>query len=150
MNTPTPDQPEKPKKYPPPAPMPPQQPPTYTQQPNPFMPQQQPTYRPTEQQSTFVHPQQQPAFVHPQQQQRMPPPGGPMPQTYLVLNIIAILFSCLFGAIGLYFSTQVTQRWNAGDVDGARKSSTTALVMGLIGIVVGAIVLLATLAGGGY
>lgn len=72
---------------------------------------------------------------------------GGKPPTYLPLSIVALLFSFLFGVIGLYFSSQVTPRWNAGNVDGARKASTTALVIDIIGIMIGVTLLLMVLAG---
>jgi len=72
------------------------------------------------------------------------------PPTRMVLSIVALLFSIIFGAIGLYFSSQVTTRWNAGDVAGARKASNVALVVDIIGIVIGVLFLLATLSSSGY
>lgn len=68
---------------------------------------------------------------------RPQPAAGRKPSSYLVLSIIAIFFSLIFGAIGIYFSTQVTSRWDAGDAVGAKKASNTALTLDIIGIVVG-------------
>ena len=65
---------------------------------------------------------------------------GVRPSTHLALSIVALLFSFVFGVLGLYFTSQVTQRWNIGDVVGARKASKTALVLDIIGIVLGTIV----------
>src|SRR3954449_13440749 len=57
---------------------------------------------------------------------------GKQPPNHLALSVVALVCSlpllCLFGAIGLYFSSQVTARWNAGDVEGAQKASNVALI----------------------
>ena len=71
------------------------------------------------------------------------------PPTYWPLSIIALLFSILFGAFGMYFSAQVTSRWNAGNAEGARKASKTALILDLIGIAIGALVIISALSSGG-
>ena len=72
-----------------------------------------------------------------------PPPQQARPSPYWPVSIISLLFSCIIGAVGLYFSSQVDSKWNAGDADGARKASQTALIIGIIGIVVGVVVLIA-------
>ncbi len=74
--------------------------------------------------------------------------GAPKPPTRLGLSIVALVCSLLLGAIGLYFSSQVTSRWNAGDVAGAQKASGTALVVDIIGIVLGVLLLIATVSSG--
>ncbi len=87
------------------------------------------------------------------------PPTGPTPiqpqpaarqkpNTHLVLSIVAIFFSIIFGAFGIYFSTQVTSRWDAGDAAGAKKASNTALTLDIIGIVVGILLWLYAASGG--
>lgn len=96
-----------------------------------------------------------PASQPPTYGQPAPPPlvNGPAtqvkPPTYWPLSIIAFIFSILFGAIGMYFSAQVTSRWNAGDGQGAQKASKTALILDLIGLAIGVLVLIATLSSGG-
>jgi hypothetical protein len=79
---------------------------------------------------------------------------GKQPPNHLALSVVALVCSlpllCLFGAIGLYFSSQVTARWNAGDVEGAQKASNVALIIDVIGIVIGGFFLLAALGGSGY
>lgn len=74
-----------------------------------------------------------------------PPPQLVRPSPYWPVTIISLLFSCLIGAVALYFSAQVDRKWNAGDADGARKASQTALIIGIIGIVLGVIGLIAIL-----
>lgn len=88
-----------------------------------------------------------------------PPPTAPVspqqtyavtaakPSTYWPLSIISFLCSFLFGGIGMYFSAQVNSRWNAGDVEGARKASKTALIIDIVGIVIGVLVLAASSSG---
>jgi hypothetical protein len=73
--------------------------------------------------------------------QQYPAWTGGKPRTYLPLSIIALLFSFVFGAIGLYFSCQVTPRWDVGNIIGAKTASNTALIIDIIGIAFGAIVL---------
>jgi hypothetical protein len=70
------------------------------------------------------------------------------PSTYWPLSIIAFLCSFIIGGIGMYFSAQVTSRWDAGDVEGARKASKTALIIDLAGIVIGFLVIVSSLNGG--
>ena len=82
-----------------------------------------------------------------------PPPTAPVspqqthavtatkPSTYWPLSIISFLCSFIFGGFGMYFSAQVTNRWNADDVKGARKASNTALIIDIIGIVIGLLVI---------
>ncbi len=71
------------------------------------------------------------------------------PSAYWPLTIISFLFSFLIGGIAMYFSHQVKARWSAGNTEGARKASTTALVLGIVGIVVGFFFLMAVLGGSG-
>jgi Interferon-induced transmembrane protein len=99
----------------------------------------------------------------PSNSHRYPPPPPPMssqpnypaqaaitakPSTYWVLSIIAFLCSFIIGGIGMYFSAQVTSRWNAGNVEGARKASKTALIIDLVGIVIGFLLIVSSLSGG--
>jgi len=83
-----------------------------------------------------------------------PPPAWPAadtgkPSAYWPLSIVAILFSVIFGAIAIYFSSEVGNRWNRGDREGARKASKTALILGLIGVGVGLILIVAVVANSG-
>jgi len=62
------------------------------------------------------------------------------PPAYWPLSIISFICSFLFGAIAMYFSSQVGSRWRAGNAAGAEKASKMALIWGIVGIVVGLIV----------
>jgi hypothetical protein len=78
--------------------------------------------------------------------------GVTKPPTRLGLSIVALVCSLLLGAIGLYFSFQVTSRWDTGDVAGAEKASRTALIIDVVGIVLGVLILIGTTSssGSGY
>lgn len=70
-----------------------------------------------------------------------PPPPPPVanqtkPSAHWPLTIVAFLFSLVTGGIGMYFSAQVGSRWRSGDIKGANKASKTALILGIVGIVV--------------
>lgn len=105
-------------------------------------------------------PNQQPVNpVMPAQAWPTVPPGPPAtggatrPPTRLGLSIVALVCSLPLlvvpGAIGLYFSTQVTSRWSTGDVAGAEKASRTALIIDVVGIVLGVLILIGTTSSGG-
>jgi hypothetical protein len=72
-------------------------------------------------------------------------PSVPSPPSYWALSIVAFFLSLLFGGIAMYFSYQVGQHYQAGDVESSRKASRTAKAWGIVGIVVGAIGYLAVL-----
>jgi hypothetical protein len=76
--------------------------------------------------------------------QTVPQPvlSAPQPPEYWVLSMIAVLFSFVFGAIALYFSYQVGQRYRAGNLVGATKASKLARTWGIAGIVVGSLTIL--------
>jgi hypothetical protein len=71
------------------------------------------------------------------------------PSAYWPLSVVAVLCSLLFGGIGLYFSAQVTPRWNNGDIEGAKKASKTALILDIVGIVIGLILIMAAFSDSG-
>lgn len=68
--------------------------------------------------------------------------GEQRPSSYLGWNIAMTLCCCLpAGLIGIIFSSMVNQKWQRGDVEGARKASESAawclilsFVLGLVGI----------------
>lgn len=68
-------------------------------------------------------------------------PSEPMPSSYLAWNIIMTLCCCMpVGVVGIIFSAQVAQKWQRGDIEGARKASNRAawclilsFVLGLVG-----------------
>lgn len=57
-------------------------------------------------------------------------------------SIVGVVFSLVFGLVALYFSSQVGQRFQRGDVEGARKASSYARVWGIVGLVVGLFLLI--------
>lgn len=61
----------------------------------------------------------------------------PMPKTYMVWNLVLCLLCIVTGIIGLVFSSKVTQRYNAGDYDGAVNASKDARLMMLASVVMG-------------
>jgi hypothetical protein len=82
------------------------------------------------------------------QRHKKPPPGVTGPGTFiqpqapprrLVLSLVAVVLTfwpllTIPGLISLYFSSQVSTRWKLKDYDGARKASTTALVVSYVGM----------------
>lgn len=68
----------------------------------------------------------------------------PMPPTYLLWSVIMTLCCCTIpGIIAIIFSAKVSSRYYAGDIDGARKASSTAEIWIIVSFVLG--VLSATL-----
>lgn len=72
-----------------------------------------------------------------------PQPQGeerpPMPSTYLIWSIIALLLCCIPGIIALVFSSQVSSKYFQGDYEGARKSSEYAQICIIAAIVLGVV-----------
>jgi hypothetical protein len=64
------------------------------------------------------------------------------PSAYWPLTVVSFLFSFIVGAVAMYFSYQVGERWKAGNLEGAKKASRTALWVGIAGIVIGLLFLL--------
>jgi hypothetical protein len=103
--------------------------------------------------------QQPPNPIMPPQGWPSAPSGPPatrgvtQPPTRLGLSIVALVCSLpllvIPGAIGLYFSTQVTSRWSTGDVAGAQKASRTALIIDIVAIVLGVLILIGTTSSSG-
>jgi hypothetical protein len=71
-------------------------------------------------------------------------PTMPEPPSHRRMTIVsAVLSLWLFGGgIAMYFSRQVGRRYQAGDLEGARRASRKAKVWGIVGMVVGPLVLL--------
>lgn len=68
----------------------------------------------------------------------------PMPSTWLIWSILVTVFCCFIpGIIAIIFSSQVSSRYYAGDIEGSRKSSRLAEIWIIISFVLG--VLSATL-----
>jgi hypothetical protein len=64
----------------------------------------------------------------------------PQPPENWILSFIAVLFFFGFGAIALYFSFQVGQRYWAGNLAGATKASKLSHAWAIAGIVVGSLI----------
>ena len=67
-----------------------------------------------------------------------------MPPTYLIWSILCAVFCCIIpGVVAIIFSSQVSSKFYAGDIDGARKASRMAEIWIIVSVIVG--VLAATL-----
>jgi hypothetical protein len=76
------------------------------------------------------------------------------PKNYLIESILVTIFCCLpFGIVGIVFAAQVNAKFNAGDYEGAIKTSKEAkkwMNLGLIsGLVIGLFYLIFIFALGG-
>lgn len=72
------------------------------------------------------------------------PSDQPMPPTYLVWSIVMTVLCCFVpGVVAIIFSSQVTSKWQTGDIEGARKASERAQIWIIVSFVLG--VLSATL-----
>lgn len=70
--------------------------------------------------------------------------GEPMPSTWLIWSILVTVFCCFIpGIIAIIFSSQVSSKYYAGDVEGARRASRMAEIWIIVSVVLG--VLAATL-----
>lgn len=68
----------------------------------------------------------------------------PMPPSYLIWSVLATVFCCLVpGIVAIIFSSQVSSKYFAGDMEGARKASRNAEIWIIVSFVLG--VLSATL-----
>lgn len=73
-----------------------------------------------------------------------PLPSEPMPSTWLIWSILVAVFCCFIpGIIAIIFSSQVSSRYYAGDIEGARRASRQAEIWIIVSVVLG--VLAATL-----
>ena len=61
----------------------------------------------------------------------------PKPNNYLVLSIISLLLSCLFGIVALVFSLLSDSDYKKGDYKGADDKAKVAKIVAIIGIVLG-------------
>ncbi len=70
-----------------------------------------------------------------------PQPEQPMPPTYLVWAVIMTVICCLpAGVVAIIYSTQVSSKYYAGDMEGARRSSERAQIWIIVSFVVGVLV----------
>lgn len=95
---------------------------------------------------------QQPHVTPPRPSQQPPQAGmnfvqnnaEPMPPTYLLLSVLSIVFCCFIpGVIAVVFSSQVSSKYFAGDIEGAKRASRNAEICIILSFVLG--VLSATL-----
>lgn len=97
----------------------------------PYQPQQPPQQQPTQT-------QQQP--YQPQYAGQQPGNGEPCPPTNLVWAIITTILCCLpAGVVAIVYATKVTNKYQAGDIEGAKRASETgawwciaAIILGII------------------
>lgn len=105
----------------------------------------------------MASPQQQPQYQQPQQPYQQPAavprpvfattpapgphrPETPMPNTYLAWSIVTMVLCCVpTGIAAIIYSSKVSSRWTAGDLDGARSASDNAALWIIISIVCGLI-----------
>lgn len=89
--------------------------------------------------------QQQPQNQQPQQGYGFPQQNQePMPSTYLVWSIVCTILCCFIpGIVAIIFSSQVSTKYYAGDLEGAKRASRNAEIWIIVSFVLG--VLTATL-----
>lgn len=68
-------------------------------------------------------------------------PAGSAPPNNLVWGIVSIFLCWPLAIPSIIFATQVNSKWATGDAAGAMDASAKAKKFGLIGIVIGAVVL---------
>lgn len=62
----------------------------------------------------------------------------PMPESYLLWAILSLVFCCLIPSIvAIIFSSQVSNRYYAGDIEGSKRASRNAQIWIIISIVTG-------------
>lgn len=75
---------------------------------------------------------------------RPPQPHEPMPPTYLIWSVIMTVLCCIVpGIVAIFYSSQVSSKYYAGDIEGAKRCSRTAEIWIIVSFVLG--VLSATL-----
>lgn len=62
----------------------------------------------------------------------------PMPSTWLIWSVLVTVFCCFIpGIIAIIFSSQVSSRYYAGDIEGAKRASRTAEIWIIVSFVLG-------------
>jgi hypothetical protein len=85
-----------------------------------------------------------------------PPPqygdfAGEKPNNYLVWGVVSTLLCCLpLGVASIYYATRVNQRWQAGDVAGAKHAADRARTFAIASAVIGVLALAVLLSTGGF
>lgn len=68
------------------------------------------------------------------------PEREPMPPTYLVWSVIITLVCCLIpGVVAIIYSANVSSKYYAGDIEGAKRASRNAQIWCIVSIVAGII-----------
>jgi hypothetical protein len=68
------------------------------------------------------------------------PEREPMPQTHLVWSVLATVMCCLIpGIVAIVYSTMVSSRYYAGDLEGARRASRMAEYWIIASVVTGVV-----------
>lgn len=68
------------------------------------------------------------------------PEREPMPPTYLVWSVIITIVCCLIpGVVAIVYSANVSSKYYAGDIDGAKRASRRAQIWCIVSIVAGII-----------
>ena len=63
---------------------------------------------------------------------------SPMPSTYMIWSVLATVFCCFIpGIVAIIFSSQVSTRYIAGDIQGARQASDRAQIWIIVSFVLG-------------
>ena len=87
---------------------------------------------------------QQPDYKSGQSQYQHHPHNEPMPSTWLIWSVLTTVFCCFIpGIIAIIFSSQVSAKYYAGDMEGAKRASRMAEIWIIVSVVLG--VLTATL-----
>lgn len=64
----------------------------------------------------------------------------PMPATWLIWSILVTIFCCFIpGIIAIVFSSQVSSKYYAGDIEGAKRSSRAAEAWIIVSVVLGVV-----------
>lgn len=81
-------------------------------------------------------PQNNPYYPHGHHQH--PNHEEPMPSTWLIWSILVTVFCCFIpGIVAIIFSSQVSAKYYAGDIEGAKRSSRTAEIWIIVSVVLG-------------
>ena len=64
----------------------------------------------------------------------------PMPSTYLIWSILATVLCCFLpGIVAIVFSSQVSNKYFNGDIEGAKRASRMAEIWIIVSVVLGVV-----------
>lgn len=73
-------------------------------------------------------------------QRQTPPENEPMPDNYLLWAVLATILCCMIpGIVAIVFSANVSSRYYAGDIEGAKRASKRAQIWIIVAVVTGII-----------